>query len=769
MTSKSAPPAIAEIFGVAVRNHQSGRLPDAEALYRRVLAQDRAHVGSLHLLGLLAHQTGRNDEAASLIGEALSLDDAIPDAHYHMGLVQSTLGRFDAAATHFARAVALKPGEPQAHLDLGTTLKRLDRPNESLASYRRALALRPDSPQIHYAIANLLAEQGELDAAIASYQHALRLAPGAAAIHHNLAAALLAQNNLVGAVAEYQEALRCDPKLADAGRNIGRVIGRIAAAVRAGGGTAAKQLFVSCVEKLDLVPDDVDLRGPLIEALTEPWARPSDLLGVAKAVLRKSPAMRDAIERARQSWPARLTSAQLFANADRAAVTDDELLRCLLASTRVSDVRFERVLTNLRAILLDEAAAAAAGEPADLAIELAFPAALARQCYLNDYVYSLADGELARAQALRERLAAALHTGAPIPPAWLVAVASYFPLRTLPDGERLLAQSWPPAVADLLDQQIAQPGEEMRLRASMPQLTAIADRVSREVERQYAENPYPNWVRLPLTDAPATLDDYLAGLFPRAPFRRIGKRAAEILIAGCGTGQQALDAANLFAASRLLAVDLSLPSLAFAKRKARELGVGNIEFAQADILELGALGRTFDSIEAMGVLHHLADPWAGWAVLLGRLAPGGVMRVGLYSELARQDIVAARKIIAERGYGATADDIRRARQELIAIAAEHQLLFVRDSWDFYSISECRDLLFHVQEHRMRLPQIKAFLAEQRLTFLGFETAEPLARAYAARFPADPARIDLDNWHAFETGNPRSFVGMYHFWIQKPAD
>jgi len=144
------------------------------------------------------------------------------------------------------------------------------------------------------------------------------------------------------------------------------------------------------------------------------------------------------------------------------------------------------------------------------------------------------------------------------------------------------------------------------------------------------------------------------------------------------------------------------------------------------------------------------------------------MRIGLYSELARQDIVKARKLVAARGYRATAEDIRRARQELIAVAAEQQLLFVRDSWDFFSISECRDLLFHVQEHRMTLPQIAAFLAAQKLHFLGFELAEPLWLAYGARFPADPARTDLDNWHRFENENPRSFQGMYQFWVQKPA-
>ena len=56
--------------------------------------------------------------------------------------------------------------------------------------------------------------------------------------------------------------------------------------------------------------------------------------------------------------------------------------------------------------------------------------------------------------------------------------------------------------------------------------------------------------------------------------------------------------------------------------------------------------------------------------------------------------------------------------------------------DFYSTSECRDLLFHVQEHRMTLPQIKAFLAAQDLQFLGFEidrgTRAPLRGALSGR-------------------------------------
>jgi ubiquinone/menaquinone biosynthesis C-methylase UbiE len=90
----------------------------------------------------------------------------------------------------------------------------------------------------------------------------------------------------------------------------------------------------------------------------------------------------------------------------------------------------------------------------------------------------------------------------------------------------------------------------------------------------------------------------------------------EILVAGCGTGQNALNTALRFSNARVLAVDLSLSSLSYAMRKTKELKLSNIEYAQADIMELGSFERRFDLIECSGVLHHLGDPLAGWRMLV---------------------------------------------------------------------------------------------------------------------------------------------------------
>ena len=256
-------------------------------------------------------------------------------------------------------------------------------------------------------------------------------------------------------------------------------------------------------------------------------------------------------------------------------------------------------------------------------------------------------------------------------------------------------------------------------------------------------------------------------MFPLSPFVELGKDGPlDILVAGCGTGQHSLYTASRFKGAQVLAIDLSLASLGYAQRQTRALGVNAIQYAQADIMKLSSIGRTFDVIESVGVLHHLADPFAGWRVLLSMLRPGGVMALGFYSEIARQMFAAARDFIAQGGYDRTADDIRRFRQDLLGCADGTPLQNVTSIPDFFSLSECRDLLFHVQEHRFALPQIAGFIAENNLQFLGFETDLAIKRNYARRFHNDVAMTDLASWHQYETDNPRTFLNMYHFWVQK---
>ena len=98
------------------------------------------------------------------------------------------------------------------------------------------------------------------------------------------------------------------------------------------------------------------------------------------------------------------------------------------------------------------------------------------------------------------------------------------------------------------------------------------------------------------------------------------------------------------------------------------------------------------------------------------------MNIGLYSDIAREHIVEARKQIAKKKYTSSLADIKKYREEIFNMNDNSNsiILKVLDSTDFYSMSACRDLLFHIQEHRFTLLQIEAALNNLGLKFLGFE-------------------------------------------------
>jgi SAM-dependent methyltransferase len=512
-----------------------------------------------------------------------------------------------------------------------------------------------------------------------------------------------------------------------------------------------KTFFAQCLRYGKFTADNGQFRRLSLRALSEGWTHPRELVQVCLSLVALNGAISECVARANRAWPTRLAAAELFGPAGLDALARDDLLRCLLESAPLTDIGFERLMANVRTAML---AAAEAGGACDEGL-LGLYCAVARQCYENDYVYSLADGEAEQAQRLRTSLEQALASGQECPPLWPVAVGAYRPLHTLANVPALLQRSWPPSISGLLVQQVAEPVEERRLAQEIPALTEIDGEVSRSVRQQYEENPYPRWTRPALPQQPTLLAGRQPGQIP------------DVLIAGCGTGLSAITFAQQAPDARILAVDLSRASLGYAKRMAGALGFGNIEFAQADITKAAAIGRSFDFIDVSGVLHHLADPWQGWRALLTLLRPGGVMQVGLYSKLARQNVVAARALIAERGYRPVPDDIRRCREEILAADDGSLLKSASTFSDFFTTNECRDLIFHVQEQQMTLPEIKAFLAETGVQFTDFVLDAATLQLFAARFPEAGAMFDLDRWHAFETEAPATFTKMYQFFVRKP--
>jgi tetratricopeptide (TPR) repeat protein/SAM-dependent methyltransferase len=763
---------------------QLGSHRDAAACYERALALNPTAQAHYNLANALA-QLGRHDEAVAAFRQALALKPDLVGAHNNLANALAALGRPEDALVHFGRALELDPKLVEAHVNMGAALLQQGRLDAAAAAFARALAIDANFADAHVNLGNLELARGRLPQAEQRYRHALALKPDQPETHNNLGVVLAGQGNFAEACRQYQSALALKPDFVDAHNNLARallslgqpddaliVLQRALAIAEA---AETKSLFVQCARALPIPPDSEDFRALLLRALSEPWGRANDLAAAAARAVKQDAAIAACLARVMDAWPRRLPAPELLGAPALGAISGHPLLLGLMQAACICDVELERLLTAMRSALLEACCARDGGSALDRQLPgpggdgqelLGFCCALASQCFLNAQAFDLSRDESEAAARLRDRVLAALTSGGAIPELDLAVLAAYFPLHSLPGAERLLERPSSQAVAALLAQQVREPAEERRLRASIPALTVIENEVSREVRQQYEENPYPRWLKAEPARQRLLFDQYLRRRLPAASFDRLDKPGIEILIAGCGTGQHAIETAQRFAGARLLAVDLSLASLAYAKRKTRELALDDIEYAQADILQLGSLGRSFDLIEASGVLHHLADPLTGWRVLLSLLRPGGFMMIGLYSEIARADIVAARAFIAEQGYQPTPDDIRRCRQALLATPGRFERVIA--SADFFSTSGCRDLLFHAQEHRLTIPEIAGFLADNGLALVGFDLDQLTQQRYLARFPHDRTMTDLASWDAFEREHPEVFAGMYQFWVQKPV-
>ena len=161
----------------ALALHQSGRLPEAESLYRQILLVEPDNPDALHFFGVLAHQVGKDTIAVELIRKAIHSRPDYAEAYYNLGIALYAQGKLDAAAESYRKALALRGNYVEAHYNLGIALKDLGKLDEAIKSFRKAIGLKPDYIEAYHNLGVTFSESGRLDDAIASYRKTLSLKP----------------------------------------------------------------------------------------------------------------------------------------------------------------------------------------------------------------------------------------------------------------------------------------------------------------------------------------------------------------------------------------------------------------------------------------------------------------------------------------------------------------------------------------------------------------------------------------------------------------
>ncbi len=679
-------------------------------------------------------QAGALADAQTICQSLLESNPRLADAWNLLATIFQQQQQHEQSLGAAKQAIKLRPDIPPYWLTRGNAELALGQFVVAAASLSQATRLAPSFAEAHMRLGVCRAAQGRAKDAIASYGEALQLAPEVAEIHYRLAEALMSDVQWGAAAQFFQAAFVRDPQ-----RALNREPG------------------ITCLRHLRTSAIAPFWRTEILHFLQRRDIDLSRFLDIFIRVLMTTPPLDAAIEglagaaEIRDSPPSGLHD-----------VMDDTLFRLLLCEGVVNDADLETLVKRIRSrIALDPAFRAA--------VPLGFACALALQCFNNEYVYGESAGEGAAIEALSAQILT--QCGAVNPhtdPRTLALLAMYRPIHDLPGISSMATCTADPAWVLLFKKAVTNVLTERAERAHIGSLGPIVDETSRAVRQMYEENPYPRWFSLDRF-SPASLADWIANPVSMIHLRAPTGDPVRILVAGCGTGKEACELAVDIADAQVLAVDLSLASLVFAKRSARELGIDNIEFRQADLLNLGLAEGSFDLVSSSGVLHHMKHPELGLDALARLVRPGGFLRVALYSERARSIVTSARQHVKESGIRSDAAGIREFRQYVRSLPEGAPLKGLTRWADFYSLSTCRDLIFHVMEHQYRLPQIDAMLRGAGLIPVDLVQGlgPDVLAEYRRRFPDDRTMTSFQNWDLFEQAFPNTFVRMFSVRARRP--
>ncbi|WP_226423717.1 tetratricopeptide repeat protein [Synechococcus sp. HB1133] len=642
-------------------------------------------------------------------------------------------GRLREAESIYKKMIAAGTSDPAVFCNLGILCKNSGRIEEALENYEQALDFEPDDPQIYSNIGNLYRGIGKLDQALQFTLKSLDLDHDSSTIQMNLGCIYRDLGKTDEALIATVKAIEFDEGNIEALQNLKSLASDIKI-------NALNRHYATKAYEILINRDDFSHRKlcPLFV---------QDHLEDIQTAAKSAPIISDqnqAFHRLASDWRFRKSLALLIPPHQEI----EEFLTRLRKEFLVHIKTNSSIPPQLKPLL----------------------EALATQCFLNEYVYWQSESE----QQWINDLISYTKNNTEVVNEYLPMIGCYIPIHVITNqGEISRYPINSEESKAFIDTQFKEVQKEEAIKARLSYSEEINDEVSRVVQQMYEENPYPRYQyadHTPPHFAKQTIEFISLETTISNPLftneLSSPNSNPKILIAGCGTGNQIINASR-YKNAQITAIDISNNSLAYATRKSQAYQMNNIRLQQLDILDANQLQDVYDVIECSGVLHHMQDPAKGLAALNSKLKPGGYIKIGLYSKLSRQKVSAARELISKLSIQSTPKGIRDFRKQVFD-DDQHELkdLSILAN-DFYSLSECRDLCFHVQEHQFTTETLEKLLEAEKLVFCGFMLPEEIKRAYQSRFPEDRNGTSLSNWGDFEKDNPSTFQSMYQFWAYKP--
>jgi tetratricopeptide (TPR) repeat protein len=208
---------VAGTVGRALALHRSGRLVEAEVLYRSVLNAEPENFEALHFLGLIEAHRQNFHAADRLMGRSLEINGSTAEAFANHARVLNALKRSQEACAACDRALAIDPRAVGALISRGIALAELGRNDEALASYDRALALAPTYIPVLINRGNILFLLGRDGEALGCFERVTALDP-------NMAVAWFGRGKILARLRRLDEAVECWQRAAALDQRSGDVL-----------------------------------------------------------------------------------------------------------------------------------------------------------------------------------------------------------------------------------------------------------------------------------------------------------------------------------------------------------------------------------------------------------------------------------------------------------------------------------------------------------------------------------------------------------------
>ena len=724
--SKGIP--IEKILSIALDLHSKGNIAEAEKYYKIFLNKGFSNASVLNNLALIHYKNNQTNQAINLLTKAIKDFPNDANSYSNLSTLFKDLDKLKEAELLARKAIKINPHFANGFMNLGAILGDLGNHKEAEAITRKAIALKPGLADAHYNLSNFLLSLDKSGEAEKSIREAIKIKPNSPIFYCSLGNILIKRETIKDAFYSYCNAINISPKISICFSLVKRLLK---------------------IHNLDGV-NKSDLHNILILLFKKEELPHIDLFNSFNSLYKvKVKALVESID---DSTKYRLSIELL----------NEPLVKIALRRVIFRDINWELFLIYIRRNLIKTILN---DNKENINLELEMLLSLSNQCFFNEYMLFFEESEKANAEEILSQL-----KNGEIDEFKLAILSCYYPIKYFIEELPLLKiyKSKSNLFQKLLKEQLIEPKLEIQLSKNIPKIGSIKDHISIKVMEQYQENPYPRWkYGYTFKDEKYTIRTSINNDISPSSIEINSKSITEkpsILIAGCGTGQQILQAQR-YKNAEITAIDLSKSSLSYAQRKINELKVNNVEIIQMDITDSHLLNKNFDIIECSGVLHHMRNPEGGLKCLINVLKKDGFMKLGLYSELARRNIKEVREYIKRINFENNNENIRDFRYKIISGELKNFKSLLLSS-DFYSISSCRDLVFHTQEHRYYINQLKILLDNNQLKFHGFILPDNIKSLYKNYFYKDTSQTNLNNWANLEEKYPMIFNNMYQFWLSK---